>query len=166
MSLLIGGTDTVRSFLGIATWLALAHPGTLEWLRGDAAARVSGAVEEMLRFEPPAATAPRIAAAPIEIGGVAIAAGSRVILDLASANRDPRRFADPDRFDPSRDASGHLSLGHGLHFCVGAALTRMQAQELLAALAADPARFELVEAPRWVPFSPARRLVALRVRVR
>ena len=164
MSLLFGGTDTVRSFSGIATWLALAQEGTLAWLREEPA-RIPGTVEEMLRFESPVASVPRFAVEPIEIGGVAIAPGTRVFLDIVSANRDPRCFPDPDRFNPSRDASRHLSFGRGVHFCVGAALTRMLGQELLAALAASPRPLALAEAPRWVPFAPARRLASLSVRV-
>jgi cytochrome P450 len=165
MSLLIGGTDTTRSFLGIVTSLLLQRP--------EARARLAAApelapafVEEALRFEPPLAGVPRVATEELSLGGCTIPAGSPVILELLSANRDPRRFPEPDRFEPLRDASAHLTFGRGTHFCVGAALARMEAQELLLGLAAEQApRLALVEKPRWVPFSPARRLEALRVAV-
>lgn len=163
MSLLIGGHDTVRGVLSSITWLALAHPGTLDWLRGDEQ-RAAATVEEGLRFEPPLLGVPRVAVAPLVVGDVEIAAGDSVLLELTSANRDPRRFADPDRFDPARSHDGHLAFGHGLHFCVGAALARAEARELLLALAEEAPRLELVETPRWVPFSPARRLEALTLR--
>jgi cytochrome P450 len=163
MSLLIGGHDTVRAALSSITWLVLAHPGTLDWLRGDAG-RAAATVEEALRFEPPLLGVPRVAVAPLAVGGVEIAAGESVLLEITSANRDPRRFTDPDRFDPTRDASGHLAFGRGSHFCVGAALARAEARELLLVLAEGAPRLDLVEDPRWVPFSPARRLEALSVR--
>jgi cytochrome P450 len=165
MSLLIGGTDTVRSFLGILTFLLLQHPDMLARLRGSPAL-AAPTVEEALRFEPPLSGVPRVATAPIQLAGVEIPAGGRVVLSLVAANRDPRRFPEPDRFEPLRDVTAHLSFGRGTHFCVGAALARMEAQELLLGLAAsDAPRLVLVESPRWVPFLPARRLEALRVTV-
>ena len=165
MSVLAGGTDTVRSFLGIVTWLLLQRP--------EARARLAAApelapafVEEALRFEPPLSGVPRVATEDLAYHGCVIPAGSPVILGLLSANRDPRRFPEPDRFEPLRDASAQLSFGRGTHFCVGAALARMEAQELLLGLVAeDTPRLALAETPRWVPFSPARRLEALLVKV-
>jgi hypothetical protein len=165
LSLLAGGVDTVRSFLGILAALVLARPELCERLR-ESPELVPGAVEEALRFEPPLAGLPRVAIEAIELHGVAIPAGSPVLLAVLSANRDPRRFPDPDRFEPLRDASAHLTFGRGTHFCVGAALARMEAQELLLALTGPGApRLALEERPRWVPFSPARRLEGLRVAV-
>jgi cytochrome P450 len=162
MSLLLGGHETVRGVLTVTAWLALAHPGTLERLRREPE-RIAGAVEEVLRFEPPLLGAPRQASEALEIGGVSIAAGERVFLSIAAANRDPRRFAEPERFDVGRDASHQLSFGRGPHFCVGAALARAESQELLSAMAASTRPLTLVEPPRWLPFSPSRRLEALRV---
>ncbi|MCW5889441.1 MAG: cytochrome P450 [bacterium] len=162
MSLMLGGHETVRSVLTVTTWLALAHAGTLERLHREPE-RIPGAVEEVLRYEPPLLGAPRVTTEGLEIGGVAIPAGARVFLEIAAANRDPRRFTDPDRFDVGRDATHHLGFGRGPHFCVGAALARTEAQELLAVLCEDPTALALVEPPRWQAFSPARRLETLRV---
>ncbi|MBI1815705.1 MAG: cytochrome P450 [Deltaproteobacteria bacterium] len=165
MSLLIGGHDSVRSFLTIATWVVLRHPDVFDRLRADASG-VGDVVEEVLRFESPLMGVPRVATEALRIGDVEISAGSRVLLQIISANRDPRRFLDPDRFDPSRDASAQLAFGRGMHFCVGAALARIEAQELLLELASRNPPLTLVDAPRWVPFSPSRRLEALSVRTR
>jgi len=162
MSLLIGGHETVRGLLTVAAWLVLAHDGALERLRREPE-RIAGAVEEVLRYEPPLLGAPRQAREALEIGGVTIAAGDRVFLQVAAANRDPRCFEDPDRFDVGRDASRHLSFGRGPHFCVGAALARVEARELLATLAESVRPLTLVEAPRWLPYSPSRRLEALSI---
>ena len=164
MSLLVGGHDSVRSFLTIATWVVLRHPDVFERLRTDASC-VGDVVEEVLRFESPLMGVPRVATEALRIGGVEIAAGSRVLLQIISANRDPRRFADPDRFDPSRDASPQLAFGRGMHFCVGAALARIEAQELLLELASTNPPLTLAGTPRWMPFSPSRRFEALAVRV-
>lgn len=163
MSLLLGGHETVRGILTIAAWLVLAHPDTLARLRGEPA-HAAAAVEEVLRYEPPLLGAPRQASEAFDIAGVRIAAGERVFLQIASANRDPRRFADADRFDAGRDASHHLSFGRGPHFCVGAALARAEGQELLAALSESPAALSLAAPPRWLAYSPSRRLEALWVR--
>jgi cytochrome P450 len=163
VSLFLGGHESVRSFLTIAAWLALEQPGVLEALRHEPRL-VANAVEEALRFETPLLGAPRTTTEALEIGGIELPAGSELLLELASANRDPRRFPAPDRFDLRRDASGHLAFGRGRHFCVGAALARAEAQELLARLAGEARRLVVAAPPRWVPFSPARRLEALLVR--
>ena len=163
ISLILGGHDTVRSFLTVATWVVLRHPDVLARLRREPAF-APAVVDEVMRFESPLTGVPRVALEPLRIGGIQIAAGERLLLQILSANRDPRRFRDPDRFDPSRDASAQLGFGRGMHFCVGAALARVEAQELLLALAAHPRSLELSAAPRWVPFSPSRRLEELLVR--
>jgi len=164
MSLLIGGHDSVRSFLTIATWVVLRHPAVLALLRTDAR-RNGDIVEEVLRFESPLMGVPRVATETLRIAGVEIPEGSRLLLQIISANRDPRRFPDPDRFDPSRDATPQLAFGRGMHFCVGAALARIEAEELLLELASVSPPLTLADTPRWVPFSPSRRLEALAVRV-
>ncbi|GAA3035545.1 hypothetical protein GCM10020000_11260 [Streptomyces olivoverticillatus] len=103
----------------------------------------------------------------MEIGGVRIPAGETVLLSLASANRDPGHFADPDRLDLGRDRSGHLALGHGIHYCLGAPLARMETETALAALLE---RFEHLELDvpradlRWRPAIRARGLISLPVR--
>ena len=82
------------------------------------------------------------------MSGVRIGAGEKVLLFLAAANRDPRRWDDPDRFDLRRRAHGHVAFGFGIHACVGAALARLEAEVLLAALARRVGRLELAGEPR------------------
>lgn len=161
MSLLIGGHDTVRSFLTIATWLVLEH-AALARLRAEPAL-IASAVEEALRFEPPLLSVARRAREPLFVGGRSVMEGEMMFLNLAAANRDPHRFPEPDHFDVAREANAHLAFGRGTHFCVGAALARLEGRELLTALASTGPTLDLVEHPRWVPFSPSRRLAALHV---
>ena len=82
-------------------------------------------VEELLRFEPPVQYTLRVAAAPIEIGGLTIPKGPRIILLLAAASRDPDLFANPDQFDPDRPSIQHYGLGGGIHYCFGAPLAHV-----------------------------------------
>ena len=92
-------------------------------------------VEELLRFEPPIQQLPqRSTIADIDIAGTTIPKGSRVVLVLAAANRDPDRFADPDRFDPLRPNNQHFGFGGGIHYCFGAPLARLEGQLALSAL--------------------------------
>ena len=81
-------------------------------------------------------TPARFAAEDVEYGGVTIPAGSRVLLSLAAANRDPERFTDSDELQVDRDASRHVAFGHGLHHCLGAQLARIEGQEAIARLLA------------------------------
>lgn len=105
-------------------------------------------IEEMLRFEPPVQYRTRLAVADIPIDGVTIPKGAPVVLLLASGNRDPARFSDPDRFDPDRHDNRHLGFGGGLHYCVGAPLARIEAEVALVALA------RRLENPRLVADPP------------
>jgi cytochrome P450 len=98
-----------------------------------------GAVEELLRFVPLAPTAaalPRYATRDVEVGAVTVRAGQPVLTAQAAANRDPRAFRDPDRFDVTREPRPHLAFGYGTHHCVGAELARMELRVALAALLA------------------------------
>jgi cytochrome P450 len=113
---------------------------------GEVPARV--AVEEVLRFDPPLQLFERwVLDAGVEIDGMALPVGSRVAMLLGSANRDPRRFPDPDRFDVGRGDAGHVAFGGGIHFCLGAPLARLEIETTLALLAARLPRLELAEEP-------------------
>ena len=91
---------------------------------------LGAAVEEFARYDGPALLAiRRFPVEDITIGGVTVPAGETVLLSLAAANRDPRRFPDPDRLDLGRDATGHLALGHGIHYCLGAPLARLETRD-------------------------------------
>lgn len=106
---------------------------------------VPRAVDEALRFEAPVRAFSRLAAADHHVDGTTIPGGSRVLVLFASANRDERRYADPDRFDVTRDAKDHVGFGHGVHRCAGAFLAQLEMQSLLRAMAARVSRIEVGE---------------------
>ena len=98
----------------------------------------------------------------IAVSDVAIPAGSYVTLSVPSANRDPRQFPDPDRFDVTRADNRHLTFGFGAHHCVGAAVARAEAQEALAVIVERCPEIEvLADKPEWVPFQGTRKLASL-----
>jgi len=163
INLLFGGHDTSRSMLSIGMALLLQHPGEQARLRGDPSLAGS-AGEEILRCEPPIAVLAREPVEDLELEGVVLPKGEMVLLSILSANRDPRLFAQPDRFDVGRSGPRSFSFGWGPHHCLGAALARAEIQEALPALL-DAFDFELLEQPRWVPFVAIRRLESVRVRV-
>lgn len=160
---LFGGHETTTNLIGNAALTFLRHPEALAAIRADASI-MGAAVEEVLRFEAPVQRMGRVAREDLEIAGQPIRAGDRVFLVMGSANRDPRAFADPDRFDPRRADSRHLTFGHGSHFCVGAALGRMEAEIALRTLLARcPSLAPVDEAPRWLDNLTVRGLAALPV---
>ncbi|MFE9429222.1 cytochrome P450 [Kitasatospora sp. NPDC006697] len=124
--LLEAGVETTVNMLGTGAFLLLSHPEQLARIRADGDL-MAPAVEEVLRYMAPIEIATRHALEPLEIGGVRIAAHSTVMLNLAAANRDPARFADPQSFRITRREGSHLAFGHGIHFCLGAALARAEA---------------------------------------
>lgn len=133
--LLFGGHETTTSLLGNSMLSLLTHPDERTWLAGHPDV-VPGAAEELHRFDGSSKVMVRIAAETVELGGVTIDRGSTVFLGLASANRDPAVFERPDDLWLARpDASRHLGYGHGLHFCLGAPLARLETQVALAAFA-------------------------------
>jgi cytochrome P450 len=93
-----------------------------------------GAIEEALRWEPPITTVMRVAVCDCEVGGLAIPAGTNVSVSVAAANRDPKRYPDPDRFDPGRKIIAHLTFGGGPHLCLGMHLARMETAVAINAL--------------------------------
>lgn len=111
----------------------LQFPEQQERLRENPLLVQSG-VEEMLRFDAPAQFIARRVEQPIEMEGVRFEPGALIALGLASANRDERAFERPDDFDVGRSPNPHLSFGHGIHFCVGNALARMEAKQMFIAL--------------------------------
>jgi cytochrome P450 len=132
--LIVAGHDTTASLIENSVVALLSHPDQLATLRAQPD-KISAAVEEFLRYDAPVPHSTfRYALAPIEIGGVTIPAGAQVIINLASANRDPDRYADPDTLDIDRTDSRHLAFGHGIHFCLGAPLARMEAELALRSL--------------------------------
>ena len=112
--LLVAGTETTVSLIGTTIWALLRHPDALARLR-EAPWLLPAAVEEAVRWESPVQRTWRIAKTDVELAGQRIPAGALVVLLLGAANRDPARFADPDRFDLRRRDLGHLAFGAGVH---------------------------------------------------
>ncbi len=131
--LLVAGNETTTNLLGNATDALLDNEDQLAKVVRDPAL-VKGVVEETLRFDSPVQFISRVTAVDAELRGVSIPANSIVLVMLAAANRDPERFENPDCFDIERDTRGHLGLGFGEHFCLGAALARLEATAALDAL--------------------------------
>jgi hypothetical protein len=120
------GHETTTSLIGNGMRLLLIHPHQLDAIRTNGAL-VGGAVEELLRFESPVQWTSRQALDDAEIGGVTIRGGESVLISLGAANRDARMFPDPDRMDIRRaNAARHLAFSGGVHFCLGAALSRVE----------------------------------------
>jgi cytochrome P450 len=134
-NLVLAGTDTVSNLIGNGTVLLSRHPAVRDRLARDPE-RLTGAIEEMLRFESPVQSLARRTTRDVTLHGVTIPAGAEVRLQWGAANRDEREFDRPDRFDPTRTLRRHLALGHGIHFCLGAGLARLEAriafEEILA----------------------------------
>jgi cytochrome P450 len=143
--LFAAGFETTTNLIGNGLHALLEHPDQLARLRasvGDATA-VQRAVEELLRFDSPVQLDGRAVARPVEVAGQHLEAGAGIMTLLGSANRDPRRFTDPDRLDVTRDEGPPLSFGSGIHYCLGAALARAEGQACFARLLARFATVEL-----------------------
>jgi cytochrome P450 len=123
--LTVAGNETLRNAIPGGMLALLEHPGEHRRLLDDPSL-VPTAVEEMLRFVSPVMCFRRTATADTELGGVTVRAGAKVVVYYVAANRDERNFPDPDRFDVGRTPNEHLGLGAGPHFCLGAALGRLQ----------------------------------------
>lgn len=145
---LVPSLDTTIS--GIASALALFanHPDQWQTLRHDPTL-IPNAVNEVLRYESPLRAFSRKAALDTEIAGVAVPAGARILVVYASANRDEREWADPDKFDIRRDATRQLGFGHGTHACAGQGLARLETQAILRALVERVDRIERAGPPSW-----------------
>lgn len=133
--LLLAGHETTVNLIGNAIYLLLQRPELAAALRADEPL-LSAVIEETLRYESPVKNATlRLTIEPVTYGDVTIPAGEIVVLSLMSANRDGESFAAPDEFDPHRpDADGHVAFGHGIHFCLGAPVARLEAQVAVGAL--------------------------------
>ena len=136
--------DTTILATGHLLFLLGSHPDQWELVRRDPAL-VPAAVHEALRFESPVRAFTRFAEKPYQDDGLSIAAGDRVLLLFGSANRDERRYAEPDRFDVTRDARDHLGFGHGVHRCAGGHLAQLELEALLRALVTRVRHIEVGE---------------------
>jgi cytochrome P450 len=139
--LLPAGYETSTNMLALMMLDFAQRPEQLSRLRGDPSL-IPAYVEEILRKEPPAHGLMRMTAVDTELGGVKIPQGAMVLLLLGSANRDESRIPDPERFDPTRAERFGVTFGHGIHFCLGAALARLEARVALEELVTRIAGFE------------------------
>jgi len=134
MVLLMAGHEATVNATSNGVAALAAHPDQWRLVR-DGSVSVRAAIEEILRFDPPLQWFERwVLDEGVELGGVELAPGSRVALVIGAANRDPRRFTEPDRFDVTRGDTAHLSLGGGIHFCIGAPLARLELETTLEEL--------------------------------
>jgi len=124
-ALFAAGAATTHHGLGNTLYALLTHPDAMARLRADRS-RILQAVDEMLRWEPPIGVLPRLAPFDVELAGQAVAAGSMLLMGIASANRDEAVYADPHRFDIDRPPGRLLTFGFGSHFCPGSHLARAQ----------------------------------------
>jgi cytochrome P450 len=143
------GVDTTVNALATAVVLFAQHPEQWDAVRADRSL-IPAAFNEVLRLHAPVHYFTRCVTEDVELCGASLPAGTRVLVMYGSANRDERRFPDPDRFDVRRpDAGVHLAFGRGVHLCVGIHLARLEGHALLGALADRVARFEPAGEVRW-----------------
>ena len=131
--LLVAGNETTTNLIGNGLHALLRHPEQYRTVWADPD-RIPQSVEEMLRYDSPVQLTTRLAKADLEIAGTRIRAGEWMFFVLGAANRDPTHFPNPDQFDLDRDNSKHLSFGAGPHYCIGAALARLEARVALRTL--------------------------------
>jgi cytochrome P450 len=140
--LLVAGHETTVGLISNGILALLRHPGQLALLRDDPGL-AAAAVEETLRYDAPVQMTARVARGGMHVGSVDAPEGALILLLLAAAGRDPRVFADPDKFDIRRGATGHLAFAAGPHFCLGAPLARLEAAISLESFARRIKRPEL-----------------------
>lgn len=149
MLLYVAGHETTVNLIGNGLLALVRHPDELAAWRADPAIG-PGAVEELLRYDGPVQFTARVAAEPLALAEEEVAAGDVVLLLVGSANHDPDRFVDPDRLSSRRaDAAAHLAFAGGIHYCLGAALARAEAQVALGSLISRFAHIELAAEPIW-----------------
>ncbi|WP_019061990.1 cytochrome P450 family protein [Streptomyces prunicolor] len=163
--LLIAGHETTVNLLTSGVHALLTHPDQLAALRADMTL-LDGAIEEMLRYEGPVENATfRFAAEPLDVAGTFIEKGESVRVCLNAADHDAGRFPAPDRFDIRRDTRGHLAFGHGIHYCLGAPLARLEARTAIRTLLERAPALTLAGPPGdWLPGMLMRGMRALPVR--
>ncbi|HYU14595.1 MAG TPA: cytochrome P450 [Candidatus Acidoferrum sp.] len=131
--LLVAGHETTVNLIGNGALALLRHPDQLAWFRAHPEA-VAGAVEELLRYDPPVQLTARSALEDLELNGHRMRRGQVILMLIGAANRDPAVFPDPDRLDLTRVPERHLSFGLGIHYCLGAPLARLEGQIALSKL--------------------------------
>ncbi len=166
--LIIAGHETTVHLIGNGVFALLQHPEQWEQLRREPKL-IHSAVEEFLRYMSPVeVTTNRWAAEPIQLHGKTIAKNDLVLISLASVNRDPTQFVDPEKLDLTREKNEHLAFGHGSHFCLGASLARLEGQIAIQTLLKRIPNFELAVEPKqlkWLPTMLMRGFQSLPIRI-
>jgi cytochrome P450 len=166
--LMVAGHETTVNLIASGMLALLLHPGELTRLRADRSL-LGAAVEELLRYVNPVNNATlRFAGEPVELGGMPIGPGDVVLVSLAGADRDPARYAHPDRLDLGRESGGHVAFGHGIHYCLGAPLARLEAEIAFGGLLGRYPDMMLAVSPdelRWRPSTLIHGLESLPVRL-
>jgi cytochrome P450 len=149
--LLVAGNETTTNLIANAILCFDEHPDCWDQIRSQPAALIPSAVEEVLRYRSPVQSMFRTTTMPVEMNNRVIPEGAPLVAWIGAANRDERQFADPDRFDIERSPNRHLAFGHGIHFCLGAPLARLEAKIALEALLQ---RFNHISRIREIPLEP------------
>ena len=156
--------DTTIAAIGYGVRLFADHPEQWQALRDDPAL-IGNAIEEIVRLNTPIRAFTRYVSEDVEVAGVPLTKGSRVLMVWGAGNRDAAKFPDPDRFDITRNTRGHVGFGHGVHACMGMHLARLEMRSVLQALLDRVARFELVGAVKPVTNATIHAYCAVPVRV-
>ena len=160
--LMIAGNETTTNLIGNGMLALLRHPEQMQRLREEPG-RIQDAIDEMLRFDSPVQTDFRIAKAEVTMRERTIRPGDGVILLTGSANRDEAAFENPDAFDIARKGPRHTSFGHGVHYCIGAELARMEASTIFAEALRSTSVIRLSDEPHYRPSTVIRGLAELRL---
>jgi cytochrome P450 len=144
------GGDTTRNLLAGGLLALCRNPAQMSWLLADLPGRLASAREELLRYVSPVIYMRRTATRPATIAGVSIAPGDKVVMYFGAANRDPDRFAEPDRLDLARPAEGHVAFGGGPHVCLGQHLARLETDAVLVEALSRMKDIEVLEEPEWL----------------
>jgi cytochrome P450 len=164
MLLLLAGNETTTNLLGGMFDTLARNPEQFNQIREDPGL-IPMAIEEQLRFSSPVQNLYRTARSDYPVGNFTVPAGARVLLSFGAANRDPQVFDNPDVYRVDRNPSQHIAFGFGAHLCLGAQLTRMEAQAVLRELVTRVSRVELVGETRWSTNSSLRGPAQLRVKL-
>ncbi|MCC8962357.1 cytochrome P450 [Bradyrhizobium sp. Pear76] len=165
--LLFAGHETTTNLLGNGLYYTMRSPEQWERVKDDSSL-VDSAVEEWLRYDGPSGALARVITADVEFGSRQLRKGQRLFAFINAANRDPEQFPDADRFDAGRSPNAHLTFGHGIHFCLGAQLARLEGQIALRSLIERFPRIALATAiaPEWKDSLILRGMQSLPVRLR
>ncbi|GIG67152.1 cytochrome P450 [Phytomonospora endophytica] len=165
MLLFIAGHITTTMLLGNTLLCLDRNPEAFAAVRADRSL-VPGAIEEALRVMSPITQIPRVTMVDVEIGGVVIPKDNMVTLWASAANRDPRQFPDPHRYDPARDPNAHLAFGRGIHFCLGAPLARLEGRVALNLLLDRYPELRVAKTPLFKPNPAFTRVAELHLATR